>query len=147
MRRFTPVLAFLALSLGLLSVLQYRYEPLVPGHLDELSVIVLSRREQWEQPRQQITLPPEEARQLFLDLVRLVARDVRHPDHSEAISGSPLYTLEVIYCDGTSDVIRTTESMGVLYRYTDTVGSSNDPGYVFARHTEAITAWFRQILP
>ncbi|MCL2588582.1 MAG: hypothetical protein FWD84_04140, partial [Oscillospiraceae bacterium] len=75
-------------------------------------------------------LSPENAERVFEHLRTMDATEVLTPFHYERQSSNAVFTMKIIFADGGTETIHTTEMGHAFFRFTDTRGDHGDPGYV-----------------
>ena len=91
------------------------------------------------------TLSTEDAASAFEILSTMAATEVLTPFHMESQQSDPMFRLEITFADGSTETIHTTEAGIWFFRFTDTYGVHNDPGYVFGESEalfEILMAYF-----
>jgi len=82
------------------------------------------------------TLRAATAEQVIHILATMDAIEVLTPEHFESQQSSPMFTIDITYADGSTEIISATELGAGFFRFTDTFGSSGDPGFVIGRSDE-----------
>jgi len=92
----------------------------------------------WSHELQELTwdtqvLNAEDANRVFEILSTMNAFEVLTPFHQEGQHSDPVYAIEITFADGGTESISTTTSGVHFFRFTDTFGNHNDPGYVMGQ--------------
>ena len=94
---------------------------------------------QWlveDKPIQSLTT--EDIARVFEILTTMDAIEVLTPFHYERQSSEPIFTLEIVFADGSIENVFTTEA-GAFFVLTDTFGDHGDPGYIMGGFHEELS--------
>ena len=105
--------------------------------------IIVSVNSGWDAEREEIVwvqkmLDAETSFQVFEMLAHMPATQVPHPTHIESMQADTQFRIEIHYTQGGIDTIYEMWGTGTFFRFTDTVGSSNDPGFVMGGNQDLI---------
>lgn len=65
-------------------------------------------------------------------LSTMQAQAVPHPTHIESMQLDPSHRIQIMYGDETLEIVYGAQAGTLFFRFLDTVGSSGDPGFVWA---------------
>ena len=85
---------------------------------------------------QDIALNNEEAAALSQLFAAAEVEEFLYPDHNQGQYSDPLYTIKIVYADQSEEMIYSTETGHVFYRFTGTAGADGTAGYILIRSDE-----------
>ena len=105
--------------------------------------IIVSINTGWDSEREEIVWLPkmldaDTSFQVFELLANMAATLVPHPTHIESMQADNQYRIEIHYTQGGMDVIYDMWGSAMFFRFTDTVGSCNDPGFVMGENRDLV---------